>query len=55
MNGHRIIALALALIAGAITLHGGDSRDQAVGRMIMVVSGIWLLIELLITYKAKKF
>jgi hypothetical protein len=61
IDGFRLLALAMALFAGAVAMAGGvnsqshrGSESLAVGEMVMVVSGIWLVVELIRSYSEKK-
>ena len=61
MEGFRLLALAIALFAGAVAMAGGaisqthrGSDSLAAGAIVMVVSGIWFLFELIRSYFTKK-
>ena len=60
MAGYRLIALAIVVLAGAIlatagaTPLGSMQYLVSVGLILMSVSGLWLLIDLVLTYITKK-
>jgi hypothetical protein len=60
MAGYRLIALAIAFLAGAVLVGAGASADQynkgiqIPGSVIMFLTGPWILLELILSYRNKK-
>lgn len=52
--GYRLIALAVILLAGAVLVATRVNDLQVIGSILMLISGIMLLFDLVLSYTIKK-